>query len=149
MQHRTHKRLSMIVFLAVTVLGSHAFGVTVPAGSVDQLAAAIAEAGPGGEVRLAAGLHKISSTVLVDIPVAIVGEDDAILESGTSAVEDGPTIIAAAFHIKGANGTRIQNLTIQAPAGATANTGILIENSADVKVLECQITAHQQGVLIQ
>ncbi|MCP4452193.1 MAG: hypothetical protein GY809_12075, partial [Planctomycetes bacterium] len=64
MQYKTRKNLSMIVLLAVLALCAQAFAVTVtvPAGSVDQLAAAIAEAGPGGEVVLAAGVHTISGT---------------------------------------------------------------------------------------
>jgi hypothetical protein len=53
----------------VSVFSGHALAVVVPAGSVDGLSAAIAEAGPGGEVVLAAGLHKISGTVMIDIPV--------------------------------------------------------------------------------
>ena len=149
MQHKTRKNLSMVVLFTAFVLGANAFAVTVPAGSVDGLADAIAEAGPGGEVVLAAGIHQITSTVLVDIPVSIVGEEGAVLESATPMVEDGPTIIEAALHIKGADGASVRNLTIQAPAGATANTGILIESSADVKVMDNQIIAHQQGILIQ
>ena len=80
MRYKTRTDLIIIVLCAVSVFGAQALALTLPAGSVDQLAAAIAEAGPGGEVVLAAGIHKISGTVIVDIPVSIVGEDGAILK---------------------------------------------------------------------
>lgn len=137
-----------MIMLCTSVFSAHALAVVVPAGSVDGLAAAIAEAGPGGEVVLAAGVHHISSTVMVDIPVSIVGEDGAILESATSSLETGLYVVEAALHIKGADGASVRNLTIQAPAGATANTGIMIESSTDVKIMDNQIIAHQQGILI-
>jgi len=139
----------MIVLCAVSVLGTHAAAVVVPAGSVDQLAAAIAEAGPGGEVVLAAGLHQISGTVMVDITVSIVGEDGAILESANSSVEEG---VKAALHIIGVDGARIENLTIQIPVDpnvAPANAGIVIENASDVQIIDNQITGHTNGVLVE
>jgi nitrous oxidase accessory protein NosD len=151
MQYKTRKNLSMIVLLAVFALCAQAFAatVTVPAGSVDQLAAAIAEAGPGGEVILAKGVHTISGTVMVEIVVSIVGEDDAILKSGNSTNDGG---VNAALHIKGADGVRIQNLTIQPPAdpnALSANTGILIDNASEVQLLDNQITGLRNGILIE
>ncbi|MHC4145086.1 MAG: hypothetical protein ACYSUD_09940, partial [Planctomycetota bacterium] len=63
MKHKTRKNLLMIMLYTISVFSAQALAVVVPAGSVDGLTAAIAEAGPGGEVVLAAGLHKISGTV--------------------------------------------------------------------------------------
>jgi nitrous oxidase accessory protein NosD len=149
MKYKTRKNLLMIVLCALSVFSAHALAVTVPAGSVDQLAAAIAEAGPGGEVVLAAGLHQISGTVMVDITVSIVGEDGAILESANASTEDG---VKPALHIIGADGTRIENLTIQVPADpnvAAATNGIVIENSSDVQIIDNEIAGHGTGVLVE
>jgi nitrous oxidase accessory protein NosD len=149
MRTKTRKNLAIIVLCAVSVLGTHTFAVTVPAGSVDQLAAAIAEAGPGGEVVLAAGLHKISGTVMVDIVVSIVGEEGAILETANSTDDEG---VKPALYIKGADGVRIQNLIIQTPLDpnvAPASNGILIENASDVQIIDNQIAGHVNGVLVE
>jgi len=139
----------MIVLCTLSVFSAPALAVVVPAGSVDALAAAIAEAGPGGEVVLAAGLHQISGTVMVEIPVSIVGEDGAVLESANSGPDD---VVNAALHIRGADGARIENLIIQTPADANvpaANAGIVIENASDVQIVYDQIRGHTNGILIE
>jgi nitrous oxidase accessory protein NosD len=149
MQYKTWKNISLIVLFAVVVFGAHALAVTVPAGSVDQLAEAIAQAGPGGEVILAAGVHKISATVMVEIPVSIVGEEGAILETANSTDDEG---VKPALYIKGADGVRIQNLIIQTPLDpnvAPASNGILIENASDVQIIDSQIAGHVNGVLVE
>ena len=132
----------------VSVFSFPALGVIVPGGSVDGLEAAIAEAGPDGEVVLAAGLHKISGTVMVDIPVSIVGEDGAILESSNLTDDEG---VKAALHILGADGARIENLIIQTPvdANVAANAGIVIESASDVQIVDSQITGHTNGILVE
>ena len=148
MKFKTKKNLLMIM-LCSSVLSAHALAVVVPAGSVDGLAAAITEAGPGGEVVLAAGLHQISGTVMVEIPVSIVGENGAILESANSAPDD---VVKAALHIKGADGARIENLIIQIPGDPNvpaANAGIVIENASDARIVNNQITGHTNGILIE
>jgi len=146
-----HANLSFVIVLlcSLSIGGLHAMAVTVPADSVNQLAAAIAEAGPGGEVVLEAGVHKESGTVLVATPVSIVGQDSAVLETGTAAALVSPIPVQPAFHIKGADGARVQNLSIRPPEGATANCGILIENAADVEIVGNRITGHQLGTLVQ
>jgi nitrous oxidase accessory protein NosD len=149
MNHTAQKNLIMIVLCTLSVFSAPALAVVVPAGSVDALAAAIAEAGPGGEVVLAAGLHQISGTVMVEIPVSIVGEDGAVLESANSGPDD---VVNAALHIRGADGARIENLIIQTPADANvpaANAGIVIENASDVQIVYDQIRGHTNGILIE
>lgn len=148
MQYKTQKNLLMIMLCTVFVFSAHALAVVVPAGSVDGLSAAIAEAGPGGKVVLAAGLHKISGTVMVDIPVSIVGEDGAILESSNLTDDEG---VKAAIHILGADGVRIENLIIQNPAdpNVAANAGIVIESASDVQIVDNKITGHTNGVLVE
>lgn len=148
MKFKTYKKRLMIILCTVSVFCAQAQAVVVPAGSVDALAAAITEAGPGGEVVLAAGLHKISGTVMVDIPVSIVGEDGAMLESSNSTTDEG---VKAALHILGADRARIENLIIQTPADANvaANAGIVIESAADVQIVDNQITGHTNGILVE
>ncbi|UCD49459.1 MAG: right-handed parallel beta-helix repeat-containing protein [Phycisphaerales bacterium] len=147
----TSKKLSMftvILTCSLSVFGPSAMAVTVPAGSVDQLAAAIAEAGPGGQVVLEAGVHKESGTVLVDTTVSIVGQDGAVLEAATTPGSAIPVAVEPALHIKAA-GARVSNLSIRAPKGATANCAILIEDAPDVEISDNTITDHQLGILIQ
>ena len=134
MQYKTRINLLMIMLCIVSVFSAHALAVVVPAGSVDGMSAAIAEAGPGGEVVLAAGLHKISGTVMVDIPVSIVGENGAILESSNLTDDEG---VKAALHIMGADGAHIENLIIQNPAdpNVAANAGIVIESASDIQIV--------------
>ncbi len=154
MQFKTRKNLLMIMLCALSVLSAQTLAVVLPAGSVDGLSAAIAEAGPGGEVVLAAGLHKISGTVMVDIPVSIVGEDGAILESSNATADGEDTslyYVKPALHILGADRTRIENLIIQAPADANvaANAGIVIESAANVQIVDNQIRGHLNGILVE
>ncbi len=148
MKFKTKQNLIMIILCAVSVFSAPALAVVVPAGSEDALAAAIAEAGPGGKVVLAAGLHKISDTVMVNIPVSIVGEDDAILESSNLTDDEG---VKAAIHILGADGARIENLIIQNPAdpNVAANAGIVIESASDVQIVTNQIIGHTNGILVE
>ena len=146
----TRKRsLNILSLIALTVAFSPAaMAVTLPAGSVDQLAAAIAEAGLGGQVVLERGVHRESSTVWVNTAVSIVGEDGAVLESYTQGAVSVPMPVQAALHITAANGARVENLTIRAPQGFTGSCGIVIEDSAAVQILDNRITGHQLGILI-
>jgi nitrous oxidase accessory protein NosD len=149
MNYKTQKNLITILLCTLSVFSASALAVVVPAGSVDGLAAAIAEAGPGGEVVLAAGRHQISGTVMVEIPVSIVGEDGAILESANATTDEG---VKAALHIRGADGARIENLIIRTPADANvaaANAGIVIESASDVQIVHDQIRGHTNGILIE
>ncbi len=129
-------------------LNPNAASVTVPAGSVDALAAAIAAAGRNGTVILAAGTHTENGTVLVTNPVSIVGEAGAVLESGDAPSPTAPEAISGAFHVKGTSNVSISGLTIQGPGGATLGTGVLIENSSHVLVKDNVMTNVQFGVII-
>lgn len=138
------------------VLGRHfGFGlhgaVNVPAGSVDALAAAIAEAGPGGVVRLARGLHTESSTIEITFPVTILGRRGAVLEVASLPYPDSE-LLDAAFHIRGANVGRasvtIAGLEIR-PVGDIGGVGILVENTAHVAIAYNSILDHQDGVFLQ
>ena len=59
----------LLVGVAVLLIsaGASAAEVTVPGGSIDQIAEAVVEAGPGGTVTLGAGNHVITKTVAVGV----------------------------------------------------------------------------------
>lgn len=122
--------------------------VTVPAGSVDALAAAIALAGPGGTVVLASGQHTESGTVTIGHKINLQGNSGAILTVNTAP---GPTgyEIEPALHVLKAAGTTITGIDLRTPGAATGGTGILIERSDRVSVENCSIDNHQFSILVE
>lgn len=121
--------------------------VTLPAGSADGLAAAIAAAGPGGKVVVAAGNHTESGTVLITQPVTIEGEPGAKITSTSSPVLVAGTPVEPALHVKGAAGVVISGLEL-VPAGAIGGTGILLEHAPASIVKNNAIREYQYGVLL-
>lgn len=123
--------------------------VYLPPGSSDGLADAIAAAGEDGTVILESGLHTESGTVVLDIPVSIIGEEGAILESDTSTVALPPIPVEPALHVRNADGVLIEGLLIRPPEGQTGSCAILIEDSAGVRILDNEIIEHHAGILVQ
>ena len=124
--------------------------VTLPAGSVDGLAAAIMAAGPGGIVLLESGVHHESGTVLVDIPVTLKGEPGAILESAIlPSPPPPPFLVEATIHIKGTEKVHVESIWFRPPFGANGATAVLVEDSPRVTVLNNTITDYQFGIIIQ
>lgn len=125
-------------------------GVSVPAGSVDALADAIAQAGPGGVVRVDRGVHYESETIEITHPVTIIGRRGAVVEIASLPYPDSE-LLDAAFYIHDANVGRasvtISGLEIR-PAGSIGGVGVLIENTAHAAVLFCSILDHQDGVFL-
>ncbi len=121
--------------------------VRVPAGSVDALAAAIAEVRDGGVVLLRAGQHTESRTVTVDHRVKILGEPGAILISDTKPGDIGATLDPA-LHVLGASQTVVWGLELR-PKDAIGGTAILLENSPKAVVGRNTMRDWQYGVLIQ
>ncbi len=119
--------------------------VTVPAGSVDALALAIAQAGEGGLVFLRAGEHRESGTVTITQRVRILGEKGAVLISETQPF---PTVnfIQPAIHVLNAPGTSITGVELR-PVGDVGGTGILLENSDGSRIFNCNISDYQFGIL--
>jgi nitrous oxidase accessory protein NosD len=128
---------------------AHARTVRLPAGSVNGLAAAIANAGPGGTVILKRGLHAESGPVTVGFRVNLIGEPGAILETATSPDPDYPITIAAAIHLKNAPHAKVQGIWFRPPAGTTGNCAVVLEDSPYAQVLCNQVSAYQFGVLVQ
>jgi len=100
--------------------------VKVPAGSVDALAAAIAQVRDGGVVLLRSGQHTESGTVTVNHPVSIIGEPGAILIADTEPIA--PNLVEPALHVLGASPVVVWGLDIR-PKETVGGTAILIEDS--------------------
>jgi len=118
--------------------------VVIPDGSVDALAAAIAQVRDGGLVLLRSGRHKESCTVTVDHRVNIVGEPGAILISDTKPL----ATVNPALHVLGASRVVIWGLDIR-PVETVGGTAILIQNSPNALVGHNTIRDHQYSVLIE
>lgn len=121
--------------------------VVVPAGSVDALAGAIAEAGPHGFVILSSGLHRESAMVEVSIPVVIKGEPGAVLESAIPTWPAGNPVIQAALWVHNTEGAAIRDLEMR-PAGGLGGTAILLDGARSAAVLQDNIHDYQYGVLV-
>ncbi len=121
--------------------------VEIPAGSVNALADAIAEAGEGGVVLLKSGQHHESGTVEINYKVSIVGETGATLISDTHpATTTG--IMKPALFIHNAPGVVIHGLHIL-PKGEIGGTAIFVENASGVHIYENKIEEHEFGVIVQ
>lgn len=118
--------------------------VEIPAGSVDALAAAIAQVSDGGVVLLLSGEHRESGTVTVNHRVKIVGEPGAILISDTKPL----ATVQPALHVLGASQTTVWGLELR-PKDAIGGTAILIENSPKAVIGHNTMRDWQYGVLIQ
>ncbi len=121
--------------------------VTVPAGSSDALAAAIAEAGENGTVILAAGMHTESATVMIPHRIRLRGEAGAVLVFDSNPYE-ATGIIEVGLHVRDAPRTLIQNLEMRV-AGTVGGAAILFERSDFSAALRNKITDYQFGILIQ
>ncbi len=121
--------------------------VTLPAGSADGLAAALAAAGPGGKVIVAAGNHTESGRVLITQPVTIEGQAGAVITSTISPLVDYANAIETALHVKGAGGVVIAGLELL-PAGGIGGAAIIIEDSPNTVVRNNKIREYQYGVLV-
>ena len=119
--------------------------VTVPGGSNDALAAAIAQAGTGGTVILAAGEHTESGTVTIGQKITLKGESGAILRVSTTT---GYSIVPA-LHVLNAPDTKITGIDLRTPTADPGGGGILIEDSDRTEVKNCAIDNFQFSVLVE
>ncbi len=125
---------------------------TIPAGSVNALAAAIAGACDNGVIYLKAGVHTESAAVLVNKPVKFIGETGAVLKLNAAFSLIDPVtneyILHPGLHLLNTSNVLVQNLDIQ-PTGTDGGTAIFMENAPGSCVLKCGITNFQYGVLVQ
>lgn len=122
--------------------------VTVPAGSVDALAAAIEQAGRNGTVILEGGLHAESSTVVIPHRIKLVGQPGAILEVNTGLHNFATTALDPALHVLNARRTYITGIDIRA-AGQAGGVAILVEDSPRTIISKNQISNYQFGVILE
>lgn len=121
--------------------------VTLPAGSHDGLSAAIAEAGPGGTVLVAAGDHYESATVTISHKVRIIGEEGAIIHSGTQHIYT-VGAVQPALHVLNTSGVLIYGLHLRADSDL-GGTAILIQNAPKTTVAHNTITDFGFGIVNQ
>jgi nitrous oxidase accessory protein NosD len=129
---------------ALEAASPHPKTIRVPGGSVDALDAAIAAAGPGGEVVLEAGLHTESSGVVIPHTLTLRGQGLAVLRVNTHpALQFDP-----ALHVLGADRTEIRNLEIR-PQDPIGGVAVLLENSPRAAVIGTKIYDHYISVLVE
>lgn len=129
----------------VDLAASNRATITVPAGSNNALAAAIAQAGSGGTVILAAGEHSESGTVTIGQKITLKGETGAILRVGTTT---GYSIVPA-LHVRNAPNTKITGIDLRTPTADPGGGGILIEHSDRTEVKNCAIDNYQFSILVE
>ncbi len=126
--------------------------VTLPAGSHNALAAAVAQAGPGGTVILATGDHTETGTVTIPHTLSLVGQNGAVLRGKTTPTTREwvaePQLVEPVLHFKNAPGSKVANVEISTISVAPGNTGILIEDSDRFRLEACSITNYQKSVLV-
>ncbi len=108
----------------------------IPAGSVDALNAAIAEADEGGVIYLKAGMHTETDRVTINKQIKLIGEDGAVLKIASS---DTVSTLNPAIYVLNAPGTAIQNLEIL-PLDDFFATTVIFENSDRSALLSCKIS---------
>jgi hypothetical protein len=108
----------------------------IPAGSVDALNAAIAEADEGGVIYLKAGMHTETDRVTINKQIKLIGEDGAVLKIASS---DTVSTLNPAIYVLNAPGTAIQNLEILSLDDFFATT-VIYENSPGSALLSCKIS---------
>jgi nitrous oxidase accessory protein NosD len=134
-----------------TVPGPQAPGVvTLPAGSVNALADAIAQAGDGGVVLVESGMHIEESPVVIETRVSIIGEPGSVLEIGTAPLGAAlPAPVDGALHVLNADHVVIHGIELAPLGEGPGNTAILIENSTAANVESNFIHDWDLGVVVQ
>jgi nitrous oxidase accessory protein NosD len=122
--------------------------VVLPAGSVDGLAGAIADAGPNGTVIVQAGTHYLNSTVEISHRVTIKGQPGAVIIADVPALLDYDAVLQPALYINGGAKTVIEGLNIQA-ANDPAGNAILVFNANQVTIRNNSFTNFQFTILVE
>ncbi len=130
--------------------------VSLPAGSVDGLQAAIAQAGPWGKVVVQSGMHYESGTVTVTHPVRIIGKKGAVIQTTTVLPSDPQSILSGipfvadpAIFVKDANFVQVRNLDfVPDPTTGQGSTGILAVNSNHVYIRGNSFSSYLNAVII-
>ena len=125
--------------------------VELPSGSVDALASAIASAGPGGTVLVKTGTHTESGTIVVDLPIRIVGEPGAVIACGTAPspllFPIAPAYVSPTLHILDTDGVVVRGLHF-VPLSVAANCAVLVHHADRAEIIGNRISGFQFGVLV-
>lgn len=124
--------------------------VYLEAGSVDGLAAKIAEAGPNGKVVVKSGNHYESGTVMITQMVRLFGEEGAniyfdVAGPGSDFPFVEANVLDPAIHIKDCNQVWIKGLNIF-PQNGDGSTGIFLEKGRLARIEGNQINGFQFGI---
>lgn len=123
--------------------------VVVPAGSVDALAAAIAEAGVGGTVVLASGEHTENTMLVIDQRVKIEGEPGAILLfPNAPSPAPIPVEIVPAIHIKDVARVWLKGFSMSTGTDVAGRHAVLVQDAPRSRVEGLTIAGFQHGILI-
>ncbi|MBK9018352.1 MAG: hypothetical protein IPM82_32290 [Saprospiraceae bacterium] len=133
---------------AVTDRANCEQSITIPANSVDALAAAIANICTGGTIWLAPGLHTENAGVVIGKRVNIKGQEGAVLKIQATSLVDFSVAIDVALHFKYATNSKLENIDIQ-PTTAIGGTAILLENSGGTTVNKCHFNDFQWSILVE
>lgn len=128
--------------------GKRGNAVVLSAGSVDGLAAAIAQAGPGGTVLVQSGMHVESGPVTISETVKILGEPGAVLQIDTGPWPTELAYVQPALYVLNATHVVIWGVDVRPPPGTMGGAAILVEDSPHTVVGESVIEAHQFGVVV-
>lgn len=126
---------------------SRARVVFVPAGSVDALAAALAEAGPGGRVVLRRGRHTENAPIEIHQPVLLQGESGAELRIASGAQSADPNVVVRPALAVRSENVMVRGLSIVALEG-DGNTAVLLRARGAAVVLN-RMTGFQFGVMVE
>ncbi len=123
--------------------------VTVPAGSVNALQAAIDKAGPHGIVKLESGVHTEDETVFVNHPVRINGEEGAIIESQYPSTNVFHITVNPVIRIEDANFVHVTGIQfVPANDANQGNVGILVFNSDYAFISGNNFDSYQMAVVV-
>lgn len=121
--------------------------VVLPAGSVDGLAAAIAEAGPGGTVLLESGPHVETGTVTINHRIRLTGHSGATIIFDSAPLEVAGNV-EVGLHFLNASRSVVRNIDFRV-AGAVGGAAILLQNSDRCYITRNSMEEFQFGVLIE
>lgn len=133
---------------AVTDRANCVQSITIPANSVDALAAALDNICTGGTIWLAPGLHTENAGVVIGKRVNIKGQEGAVLKIQATSLVDFSEAIDVALHFKYATNSKLENIDIL-PTTAIGGTAILLENSGGTTVNKCHLHDFQWSILVE
>ncbi len=122
--------------------------ITIPANSVDALAAALDNICTGGTIWLAPGLHTENAGVVIGKKVNIKGQEGAVLRIQAAPTTDFNVPLDVALHFKFATNSRLENIDIE-PTSAIGGTAILLEKSGGTWVNNCHLNGFQFSILVE